>query len=81
MELTALKRPFLYFPLENHFEQENDVAERCERHRAGVRMTYSKTTPESLAEIAIANIGKKVHYKDIPTDGAQKAATLIDEFL
>ncbi len=32
LELTALKKPFLYFPLENHFEQEIAVASRCERH-------------------------------------------------
>ena len=35
LELTALERPFLYFPLEQHFEQEVGVAGRCQRHRAG----------------------------------------------
>jgi len=81
LELTALQRPFLYFPLEQHFEQEIDVAMRCERHRAGIKMMYSKTTPESLAKEVVSNIGKKVNYAPIPIDGAQKAAKLISELL
>ena len=81
LELTALQRPFLYFPLEQHFEQEIDVAMRCERHRAGIKMMYSKTTPEALAKAVISNIGKKVSYAPIPTDGAQKAAKLIYDAL
>src|SRR5439155_19834061 len=35
MELTALRRPFLYFPLRHHFEQTFHVRHRLERHRAG----------------------------------------------
>jgi UDP:flavonoid glycosyltransferase YjiC (YdhE family) len=81
LELTALQRPFLYFPLEQHFEQEIDVAMRCERHRAGIKLMYSKTTPESLAKEVVSNIGKKVNYASIPIDGAQKAAKLISELL
>ena len=81
LELTALRRPFLYFPLEGHCEQEIQVANRLARHQAGVKMTYSKTTPQSLAEKVISNIGKKVTYKPIPTDGAQKAAQLINKLL
>jgi hypothetical protein len=56
LELTALQRPFLYFPLEQHFEQEVEVANRCIRHRAGVRMTCSKTTPELLAKTVLSNL-------------------------
>jgi predicted glycosyltransferase len=81
LELTALQRPFLYFPLEHHFEQEVDVANRCQRHRAGFRMTCSKTTPESLSEAIIANIGKTVDYASIPTDGSKEAAKIIGEIL
>src|SRR5215203_445116 len=50
LELTALRRPFIYFPLEDHFEQNLVVAKRLARHGAGERMLYSKTTPEALAE-------------------------------
>ncbi len=44
-------------------------------------MQYSQTTPEVLAENVISNIGKKVTYASIPTDGAQKAAQLINRLL
>jgi UDP:flavonoid glycosyltransferase YjiC (YdhE family) len=77
LELTALRKPFLYFPLEDHFEQQVHVAGRLARHGAGVKMSYSKTSPSSLAEAVIANIGKDVDYPHIPTDGAQKAAELL----
>ena len=42
MELTAAGRPFLYFPLRNHFEQNHHVAHRLDRHRAGRRMHSAK---------------------------------------
>ena len=35
MELTAAQRPFLYFPLANHFEQNRHVRHRLERYGAG----------------------------------------------
>ena len=40
MELTANKRPFLYFPLCHHFEQNFHVRHRLERYRAGRHMDY-----------------------------------------
>ena len=35
MELTANRRPFLYFPLRHHFEQNFHVRHRLERYGAG----------------------------------------------
>jgi predicted glycosyltransferase len=81
LELTSLQKPFLYFPLKQHFEQEIDVASRCERHRAGVKMDFLETTPELLAKAVLSNIGKKVDYATIPIDGAKKAAISIDRIL
>jgi predicted glycosyltransferase len=81
LELTALQRPFLYFPLEQHFEQEVAVAARCQRHRAGIKMAFSRITPESLSEAIISNIGKKVDYASIPTNGSQEAARIIEVVL
>jgi hypothetical protein len=81
LELTALRRPFIYFPLEGHFEQQVHVAGRLTRHQAGVKMMFSQTNPKSLAEEVISNLGKEVHYPPIPTDGAQKAAGLIKQLL
>lgn len=77
MELTALRRPFVYFPLEGHFEQEGSVASRLERQGAGVRMAPSRTTPETLAAAVVAQFGKPVAYPPIRTDGAKLAAAEI----
>ena len=81
MELTALGRPFLYFPLKEHFEQQECVPLRLSRYRAGVRMDFDRTTPSQLAEAVAANIGGRVSYKPVATDGAKKAATMIVEVL
>jgi len=81
LELTALKKPFIYFPLEHHCEQQIYVKNRLERWNAGIRMSYSTTTPEELAEKVITGIETKVNYADIPVDGAKKAAKYIMDFL
>jgi UDP-N-acetylglucosamine:LPS N-acetylglucosamine transferase len=77
LELMALRRPFLYFPLEEHFEQQVHVAGRLERHGAGVRMRYSETTRSSLAAAIFANLGQEVPYAPIPTGGSRRAAELL----
>jgi UDP-N-acetylglucosamine:LPS N-acetylglucosamine transferase len=81
LELTALRRPFLYFPLEGHFEQQIHVAGRLARHQAGVKMSYSQTTPKSLAEMVISNLGNEVTYPPISADGAQRAARILGQLL
>lgn len=81
IELTALRRPFLYFPLEEHFEQLGAVVPRLHRHKAGVEMRFYKTTPESLAEEVVKNIGKKVEWAEVPTDGASRCAEIIVKHL
>ena len=77
----ALRRPFIYFPLEGHFEQQVHVAGRLARHQAGIQMLYSQTMPELLAEKIIANLNKAPTYPPIPTDGARRAADLIGQYL
>jgi UDP:flavonoid glycosyltransferase YjiC (YdhE family) len=77
LELTALRRPFLYFPLEGHFEQEGPVADRVARHRAGVRMRFSQTTPAGLVEAATAALGSTPDWPAIPVAGAARAAEII----
>ena len=81
LELTALERPFLYFPLREHAEQQFAVAPRCMRHNAGVRMDYAKTTPEQLAEAVVSNINQQMNYPILPAKGAQEAARLINQIL
>lgn len=79
-ELTALRRPFIYFPLEGHCEQAN-VSRILSKRGAGVKLRLSKTTPELLADQILNTIGTNVAYPDIPKDGAQKAAQFIVKLL
>ncbi len=44
-------------------------------------MLFSNTTPENLAQKAVANMSRNVDFERIPTDGAQKAAQFIRELL
>ena len=69
-ELTALRRPFVYFPLEGHFEQDRVVSERLARHRAGTRLEYSQTTPKMLAGSIVGLLGTEARWPPIATDGA-----------
>lgn len=80
LELTALNRPFIYFPIEGHFEQAQ-VASRLERHGAGVRMSFSETDPRALAERALTTLEGDTSFAQIPVDGGRRAAALIAEFL
>jgi predicted glycosyltransferase len=80
LELTALRRPFIFFPIEGHSEQEY-VAERLGRHNAGIRMDLSRTTPSSLANKVAANLNKTVSRKSLNTNGAQDAAEIINRFI
>jgi UDP-N-acetylglucosamine:LPS N-acetylglucosamine transferase len=79
LEVTALRRPFLFFPVEGQSEQEVTIANRLARHGAGVRMTQGRTTPSSLADAIVANVGREVTYAKIPAEGARRAAQIILE--
>ncbi len=79
LELTALRRPFVYFPLEGQVEQTITVAGRLERHQAGERRDYKTTTPEALAETVTRLLHATPGWHAIPTDGAKRAAELIAE--
>ncbi|MFV1961640.1 MAG: alpha/beta fold hydrolase [Acidimicrobiia bacterium] len=81
MELTAANRPFLYFPLQHHFEQNLHVRHRLERHEAGTHMDYAASPPDAIAEAISSAIGSQVHYRQVETDGAARAASLIAELV
>jgi pimeloyl-ACP methyl ester carboxylesterase/predicted glycosyltransferase len=81
MELAAVRTPFLYFPLRNHFEQQLHVARRLDRLGAGVRLDYDRTSPEALGASILEHLGKPVHGAPIPLDGTDRAAALIEELL
>ncbi len=71
MELTANRRPFLYFPLRHHFEQNFHVRHRLERYGAGRRMDFDDSPARRRSPTAIAEeIGREVDYRPVETDGA-----------
>jgi pimeloyl-ACP methyl ester carboxylesterase len=81
MELTANRRPFLYFPLRHHFEQNLHVRQRLERYRAGRCMDFETSTPDTVAAAIAEEIGRDVDYREVETDGAARAAARIAELL
>jgi predicted glycosyltransferase len=81
MELTAAKRPFLYFPLANHFEQNFHVPHRLAQYGAGTRMDYRETNREVLAHGIADGLKQPVDYRDVEAGGARRAAELIARLL
>jgi pimeloyl-ACP methyl ester carboxylesterase/predicted glycosyltransferase len=81
MELTANRRPFLYFPLAHHFEQTFHVPHRLGRYRAGRRMDYTTADADAIAAAIAAAIGREVDYRPVERDGAHRAAALLAELL
>jgi len=81
MELTANRRPFLYFPLKHHFEQNFHVRHRLERYGAGRCMDFEESEPEDIATAIAEEIGREVDYRPVETDGARRAAERLAEML
>ncbi|MEX2184743.1 MAG: glycosyltransferase [Chloroflexota bacterium] len=77
MELAAARRPFLYFPLRNHFEQNRHVRHRLERYGAGRYMDYAASPPEAIAEAIAEEIVRVPDHLAVPSGGAARAAALI----
>jgi predicted glycosyltransferase len=81
MELTANERPFIYFPLAHHFEQNFHVHHRLERYGAGRRMSFAESEPADIAVAIAEEIGREVAYRDVGTGGARRAAQSIAELV
>lgn len=81
MELTAAGTPFLYFPLQNHFEQNFHVTHRLDRYNAGWRMDYATATPEAIAAAMVAALKRSTTFKPVESDGAMRAARMLAEIL
>ena len=81
MELTANRRPFLYFPLRHHFEQNFHVRHRLERYHAGRCMDYETAKPDVIATAIAAELRRKVDYRPVEIDGATRAAARIAELI
>jgi pimeloyl-ACP methyl ester carboxylesterase len=81
MELVAARRPFLYFPLQHHFEQNFHVHHRLQRYRAGRRMAYAASDPDAIAAAMVEELARPLDYRPVETDGAAKAAALLAELI
>ena len=81
MELTGARRPFLYFPLKHHFEQQRHVRHRLERYRAGRCMDIDTSPPDVVADAIAGELDRQADPRPIEGDGARRAATLIAELL
>ena len=81
MELVANKRPFLYFPIGHHFEEQFHVRHRLDRYGAGRRMDYGASDPSAVAQAIAQEAGREVRYRDVESGGAARAAALIAEVL
>jgi pimeloyl-ACP methyl ester carboxylesterase/predicted glycosyltransferase len=81
MELTAARRPFLYFPLRHHFEQNFHVRHRLARYQAGRYMDYDSAGPADIAAAIASEIGRDVSYRPVATDGAARAAAMLADLL
>jgi predicted glycosyltransferase len=81
MELTANRRPFLYFPLRHHFEQNFHVRHRLGRYHAGRCMDFERDGPDEIARALATELTLDVDYVPVETDGAARAAGMIAELL
>jgi predicted glycosyltransferase len=82
MELTAAGTPFLYVPLEGHFEQNFHVRHRLDRYKAGKALAYDELSPERVGDEVTAALADGADRPlDVETDGATRAAALIAEVL
>jgi UDP:flavonoid glycosyltransferase YjiC (YdhE family) len=81
MELAAAGRPFLYFPLARHFEQNLHVRHRLERYGAGRAMDYRTATPECIAAALAGELAQPPSVAAVERDGAARAARAIAELI
>jgi pimeloyl-ACP methyl ester carboxylesterase len=81
MELVGLQRPFVYFPLRRHWEQQHHVAHRLDHYRAGIGLDYATTTPSDLAAAMRSALTLTPRYRPVPQGGARHAAHRIARLL
>lgn len=83
MELTALRKPFVYVPLQHHFEQNIHVRHRLDRYGAGRHLAYADAVdPSMLAEVLVGELLREdVAYQPVETGGAARAAALLGQLL
>lgn len=81
MELAATRTPFIYFPLQHHFEQNVHVRHRLERYGAGRRLSWPDADPDAIAAAIGEELDRPAAWQEVERDGAARAAGLIAELL
>ena len=81
MELVANRRPFIYIPLQNHFEQNHHVVHRLRGYGAPEPTAYEEATPKRLAAQMLERLGAPVDYEPVEAGAAERAAQLIAPLL
>lgn len=81
MELAATRTPFIYVPLEHHFEQNIHVAARLDAYGAGRRLRYADAEPGQLAAVIVEELARPLTVRTVERDGARRAATMITALL
>ena len=82
MELTAAGTPFIYVPLEHHFEQNIHVRHRLDRYGAGRAMRYADACdPDRLADATVEELGTQTHFRPVESGGAARAAAMLAELV
>jgi len=81
MELTANRRPFIYFPLRHHFEQNFHVRHRLERFGSGRCMDFDQSGPAEIAAAIVAEIARPAAGAAVDAGGAARAAAEIAALL
>ncbi|HEY8795003.1 MAG TPA: glycosyltransferase [Gemmatimonadaceae bacterium] len=83
MELVAARRPFLYFPLAGHFEQNRHVAHRLENYGVPgwARVPFAHASAATIAERTARALATPIRYRSVEADGAARAADRIAPLL
>jgi predicted glycosyltransferase len=82
MELTAARRPFVYVPLRNHFEQQFHVRHRLERYGAGTCLDYANAAdPDQLAAAILLELDRTTEPLAVRGDGSARAARLLADLI
>ena len=81
MELVAARRPFIYFPLANHWEQQHFVSHRLDHYNAGRRMDFATTDPRDLATAIMAAPHQQSRPRPVSRTGAATAARQLARIL
>jgi pimeloyl-ACP methyl ester carboxylesterase/UDP:flavonoid glycosyltransferase YjiC (YdhE family) len=77
MELTANRTPFVYVPLQQHFEQQVLVPKRLANYAAGHRLDWANVNPDTLSAMLPELLAQPPQHKPVEPDGAARAAEAI----